>query len=108
MHNAAITGLPGPGRASRNAGVPTDENLVNPRFNRDKLNEPVLQRSLESKLKLAKEKYTAAPLWRRGAEKLLVGLSILFRIHHDGVIFINDADRTAEPKEMENTNRISE
>ena len=39
MHNAAITGLPGPGKASRNAGVPTDDDLVNRRFNRDGLNE---------------------------------------------------------------------
>jgi putative transposase len=39
MHNAAITGLPGPGRASRNSGVPTDDDLVNRRFNRDGLNE---------------------------------------------------------------------
>ena len=29
MHNAAIVGLPGPGRASRNSGVPTDDDLVN-------------------------------------------------------------------------------
>jgi len=35
MHNAAIAGLPGPGRASRNSGVPTDDDLVNRRFNRD-------------------------------------------------------------------------
>jgi len=39
MHNAAIVGLPGPGRASRNSGVPTDDDLVNRRFNRDGLNE---------------------------------------------------------------------
>jgi hypothetical protein len=39
MHNAAIAGLPGPGRASRNSGVPTDDDLVNRRFNRDGLNE---------------------------------------------------------------------
>ena len=39
MHNAAIAGLPGPGRASRNSGVPTDDHLVNRRFNRDGLNE---------------------------------------------------------------------
>ena len=39
MHNAASTGLPGPGKASRNAGVPTDDDLVNRRFNRDGLNE---------------------------------------------------------------------
>ena len=39
MHNAAITGLPGPGKASRNAGVPTDDHLVNRRFNRDGSNE---------------------------------------------------------------------
>lgn len=39
MHNAAITGLTGPGRASRNSGVPIDDDLVNRRFNRDGLNE---------------------------------------------------------------------
>ena len=39
MHNAAIAGLPGPGRASSNSGVPTDDDLVNRRFNRDGLNE---------------------------------------------------------------------
>ena len=39
MNNAAIAGLPGPGRASRNSGVPTDDDLVNRRFNRDGLNE---------------------------------------------------------------------
>jgi putative transposase len=39
MHNAAITGLPGPGKTPRNAGVPADDDRVNPRFNRDKLNE---------------------------------------------------------------------
>jgi putative transposase len=39
MHNAAIAGLPGPGRASRNSGVPTGDDLVNRRFNRDGLNE---------------------------------------------------------------------
>ena len=38
MHNAAITGLPGPGKASRNAGVPTDDDRWNRRFNRDGLN----------------------------------------------------------------------
>jgi len=35
----AFQGLPGPGRASRNSGVPTDDDLVNRRFNRDGLNE---------------------------------------------------------------------
>jgi len=39
MHNAGITSLPGPGKASRNAGVPTGDDLLNRRFNRDKLNE---------------------------------------------------------------------
>jgi len=39
IHNAAIAGLPGPGGASRNSGVPTDDDLVNRRFNRDGLNE---------------------------------------------------------------------
>jgi transposase InsO family protein len=39
MHNAAIAGLPGPGGASRNSGIPTDDDLVNRRFNRDGLNE---------------------------------------------------------------------
>jgi putative transposase len=39
MHNAAITGLPEPGKTSRNAGVPTDDDLVNRCFNRDGLNE---------------------------------------------------------------------
>jgi hypothetical protein len=39
MHNAAITGLPGPGRASSNSGVPTDDDLVNRSLNRDGLNE---------------------------------------------------------------------
>jgi len=34
-----IAGLPGPGRASRNSGVPTDDDLVNRRFNREGLNE---------------------------------------------------------------------
>lgn len=39
MHNAAITGLPGPGKASRNAGVSTDYDLMSRRFNCDGLNE---------------------------------------------------------------------
>jgi transposase InsO family protein len=39
MHNAAIAGLSGPGRAYRNSGVPTGETRVNRRFNRDGLNE---------------------------------------------------------------------
>jgi len=39
MQNAAIAGLPRPGKASRKSGVPTDDDIVNPRFNRDGLNE---------------------------------------------------------------------
>ena len=82
MHNAAITGLPGPGKASRNAGVPTDDDLVNRRFNRDGLNELWVSDITEHKTQAREGKYTAAPFWTRAAEKLLVGLSILFRIHN--------------------------
>ena len=73
MHNAAITGFPGPGRASRNAGVPTDEDFVKPRFIRHGLNQLCVSDITEHKTREGKI-YCCAVLDR--CSRKIVGWSI--------------------------------
>ena len=75
MHNAAITGFPGPGRASRNAGVPTDEDFVKPRFIRHGLNQLCVSDITEHQLKTREGKIYCCAVLDTCSRKI-VGWSI--------------------------------
>ena len=75
MQNAAITGFPGTGKASRNAGVPTDEDFVKPRFIRHGLNQLCVSDITEHQLKTREGKIYCCAVLDMSSRKI-VGWSI--------------------------------